>query len=254
MRRIASECGEVKGTDMKYVDIHSHILPFLDDGARDEEMSLAMLRIAESEGITDIIATPHYRQGHYRGERKDVDRVLSGMKERMKEEGIHVNLYPGNEIYYRSELEEKLDAGVLSSLNDSGYVLVEFSPMEDFMYIRSAAEELFSIGYTPIIAHIERIQCIERKIEHARTLKRMGCDIQVNAAGIVGEAGFRSKRFTHKLLKEQLIDYVATDAHNVENRPPKMKKCAELLLRKYDRDYVEAILYRNAEERLLTKD
>lgn len=239
---------------MKYIDIHSHILPFMDDGARDEKMSLAMLRIAESEGITDIIVTPHYRQGHYKGERKDVEQALSKMREVMKEEGIHINLYPGNEIYYRSELEEKLDSGALSTMNDTEYVLVEFSPMEDFMYIRSAVEELLSIGYTPIIAHVERIQCIEKKTEHARTLKRMGCELQVNASSIVGEAGFRSKHFTQKLLKEELVDYVGTDAHNVEKRPPKMKKCAEMLYRKYDREYVEAILCRNAAKRLLAED
>lgn len=238
---------------MKYIDIHSHILPFMDDGARDEKMSLEMLKIAQQEGISDIIVTPHYRRGHYKGERKDTDRVLARMRELMKKEGIQVRLHPGNEIYYRSELEEKLESGTLSTMNDTDYVLVEFSPMEDFMYIRSAVEELFSIGYTPIIAHVERIQCIEKKIEHARTLKKMGCELQVNAASAMGDAGFFCKRFVHKLLKEKLVDYMGTDAHNVEKRPPKMKRCAEMLYRKYDREYVDRILYGNAVKRLLTK-
>ena len=66
---------------MKYIDIHSHILPFMDDGARDEKMSLEMLKIAQQEGISDIIVTPHYRRGHYKGERKDTDRVLARMRE-----------------------------------------------------------------------------------------------------------------------------------------------------------------------------
>lgn len=238
---------------MKYIDIHSHILPFMDDGARDEKMSLEMLKIAQQEGISDIIVTPHYRRGHYKGERKDTDRVLARMRELMKKEGIQVRLHPGNEIYYRSELEEKLESGALSTMNDTDYVLVEFSPMEDFMYIRSAVEELFSIGYTPIIAHVERIQCIEKKIEHARTLKKMGCELQVNAASAMGDVGFFCKRFVHKLLKEKLVDYMGTDAHNVEKRPPKMKRCAEMLYRKYDREYVDRILYGNAVKRLLTE-
>lgn len=236
---------------MQFIDIHSHILPYMDDGARDENMSLAMLRIAESEGITDIIVTPHYRQGRYRGERKDVKQVLAKMRQLMKKENIHINLYPGNEIYYRSELEEKLDSGVLSTMNDTEYVLVEFSPMEDFMYIRRAVEDLLSMGYTPIIAHVERIQCIEKKLEYAGALKRMGCELQVNAASALGEVGFWCKRFVHKLLKEQLVDYIGTDAHNVENRPPRIKKCSEMLYRKYDREYVDNILYRNAAKRML---
>ena len=237
---------------MKYIDIHSHVLPFMDDGARDPEISLAMLRIAEKEGISDIIVTPHYRKGHYKGERRQVDKMLTKMREMMEVEGIHVNLYPGNEIYYHSELEEKLESGVLSTMNDTEYVLVEFSPMEDFMYIRSAMEELFSMGYTPIVAHVERIQCIEKNMEHARTLKQMGCELQVNAASTVGEVGFWCKRFVHKLLREKLVDYIGTDAHNTEKRRPAIKKCAGMLYRKYDREYVDGILYRNAAKRLLT--
>ena len=120
------------------------------------------------------------------------------------------------------------------------------------MYIRSAVEELFGMGYIPIIAHAERIRCIEKNIEHARTLKRMGCDIQVNAASAIGEVGFGCKRLVHRFLREQLVDYIGTDAHNVDKRSPAMKKCAEMLYRKYDREYVDGILFRNARTRLLT--
>ena len=236
---------------MKWIDIHSHVLPFMDDGAGNEEVSLAMLRIAEGEGISDIIVTPHYRQGHYRGSRKEMDRILAGLLEAMEREGIPIRLHPGNEIYYRSELEEKLESGAISTMNDTDYVLVEFSPMEDFLYIRSAVEELFSLGYTPIIAHVERIRCVEKKLDYARTLKRMGCELQVNAASAVGEVGFWCKRFVHKLLKEQLVDYIGTDAHDAEYRPPKLKKCAKMLYQNFDREYIDGILYRNAEERLL---
>ncbi len=239
---------------MKYVDIHSHILPYMDDGARDEEISLAMLRLAESEGISDIIVTPHYRRGHYKGERRQTDKVLAGMQELMKRENINIRLHPGNEIYYHSELEEKLESGTLSTMNDTEYVLVEFSPMEDFLYIRRAADDLFSMGYTPIIAHVERIQCIEKNIEYARELKKRGCDLQVNAASTMGETGFACKRFVRKLLKEKLVDYIGTDAHDMQKRRPMMKKCAEMLYRKYDHAYADMILYRNAEERLLKNE
>lgn len=236
---------------MKYIDIHSHILPYMDDGAKDTGMSLTMLRLAESEGISDIIVTPHYRKGHFKGERRQVEAVLAKMQDLMKAEGIHVNLYPGNEIYYHSDLEEKLEAGILSTLNDTEYILVEFSPMEDFIYIRSAVDELFGMGYTPVVAHVERIQCMEKNIEYVRELKRKGCDLQVNAASVLGHTGFRCKRFVHKLLCEGLIDYVGTDAHDPDKRQPAIKKCAEMLYKKYDRDYVDEILFRNAASRLL---
>ena len=238
---------------MKYIDIHCHILPRVDDGSQDMETTLEMLRIAEREGITDIIVTPHYRSGRFRGERSVTDRRLAEVRESMAEEGICINLYPGCEIYYRSELEEKLESGTLSTMNDTEYVLVEFSPLEDYMYIRNAMEELLGIGYTPILAHAERVQCMVKKPEHVRELKNMGCDIQVNAASVTGDIGFRCKRFAHKILKEELVDYIGTDAHNTDKRKPAIKKCADLLYRKYDRDYADAILYKNAAERLLSK-
>lgn len=238
---------------MNYIDIHSHILPHLDDGARDMDTCLGMLRIAAAEGISDIVVTPHYRSGRFRGDRRQTDKVLAEVRAAMEEEGIHINLYPGCEIYYRSELEEKLESGQLSTMNDTEYVLVEFSPMEDFMYIRSAMDELFSIGYTPILAHVERVQCIEKKIEYARELKKMGCELQVNASSIMGDTGFWCKRFVHKLLKEELVDYIGTDAHNTDVRKPAIKKCAELLYKKYDRAYADAVLYKNAAKRLLRR-
>ena len=237
---------------MKYIDIHSHVLPHMDDGARSTRMSLEMLRQAESEGITDIIVTPHYRRGYFKGNRSQVEEELAELREFMKAEGIRVNLYPGNEIYYHSELEGKLDSGALSTMNNTEYVLVEFSPMEDFMYIRRAVDDLFSMGYIPIIAHVERIQCLTKDIERARALKNGGCNLQVNVASAVGKMGFRCKRFVHKLLREELVDYIATDAHDAYKRRPSIHKCAEMLYRKYNRDYVDEILFQNAATRLLT--
>lgn len=239
---------------MKFIDVHSHILPFLDDGARDTKTSLAMLQLAQSEGITDIIVTPHYRKGRYKGDPGKTKEVLAQMRELMDAEGIHINLYPGNEIYYHSELEDKFEAGELSSMNNTEYVLIEFSPMEDFMYIRSAVDELFSMGYTPIIAHVERIQCIEKNIEHARDLKKRGCDLQVNVASATGLLGFWNKRFVHKLLREELVDYMGTDAHDMEKRKPIVRKCAKMLYRRYDKKYVDGILFKNAKNRLLADE
>ena len=236
---------------MKYIDIHSHILPHMDDGARSTRMSLAMLRQAENEGITDIIVTPHYRRGYFKGNRSEMEEELEELQVFMEAEGIRVNLYPGNEIYYHSELEGKLESGVLSTMNNTEYVLIEFSPMEEFMYIRRAVDDLFSMGYIPIIAHVERIRCLEQDIERVRMLKNGGCNLQVNVVSAMGEMGFKCKRFVHKLLKEELVDYIATDAHDADKRRPSIHKCAEMLYRKYNRDYVNEILFQNAATRLL---
>ena len=236
---------------MKLIDIHSHILPYMDDGAKDMDMTLEMLRTARADGITDIIATPHYKAGRFKGDAMRAGELLEEIRCLMKKENIDMNLYPGNEIYYRSELEDKLVSGALSTLNGSGYVLVEFSPLDDFIHIRNAMEDILGMGYVPVLAHAERYQCMTKYPEHVRELKEMGCDIQVNADSVTGEIGFKVKWFVHKLLKEYLVDYIGTDAHGIDKRKPAMKKCAELLYRKYDKNYADALLFRNAEKRLL---
>ncbi len=233
-------------------DIHCHILPGIDDGSKDIATTIDMLKIARSEGITRIIATPHYRSGRFPVRRERQLQLLAEVQQLADELGIDVSLYLGNEIYYRSELEEKLTSGSLSTMNNTEYILIEFSPTEAFLYIRNAVDDVLSLGYTPIIAHIERYQCICKKPEYAKELKSMGCEIQVNAASILGETGFACKRFTHALLKQQLVDYVGTDAHSPNGRKPAMRRCAELLYKKYERAYVDALLSDNAAKRLNT--
>lgn len=236
---------------MGYVDIHTHVLPGLDDGSRDMEQSLEMLRIARAEGITDIIATPHYKRGSFRGDREEVSRGLERLRRAARNEGLKLRIYPGTEIYYHSELEEKLERGEILTLNHTDYVLVEFSPFENYFYIRNAAEDILGMGYRPVLAHVERYRCLLKEAEKVLELKAMGCDIQVNAASVTGDCGLAAKRFVRNLLKKKLVDYLGTDAHNTGGRRPAMKKCAEILYKKYDGEYAEAVLEGNARRRLL---
>ena len=236
---------------MGYVDVHIHILPCMDDGAQNMETTLEMLRIAQSEGITHMIVTPHYRSGRYRADAERLRENLHKVKKLIKENSIFIKLYSGNEIYYRSELEDKLQNGELCTMNNTEYLLVEFSPMESFSYIRNAMDELFGMGYIPILAHVERYQCMVKNIDNVKEMKNMGCNVQVNASSVTGKNGFACKRFVHKILKQGLVDYIGTDAHNTSERKPAMRKCAKLLYKKYDDFYVDALLFGNAMERLI---
>lgn len=236
---------------MNIVDIHSHILPGVDDGSGDMEETLAMLRIAAEEGITHLFATPHYQSGRFFTDGRKLEGFLQEVRESAEAEEIPVRLYAGTEIYYRSGLEERLDRGQLATMNGTERVLVEFSPTEAFGYIRNAMEDLRGMGYIPILAHVERYQSLFHQEDKVRELHNMGCEIQANAGSVAGDFGFMVKRFLHKLLNLRLVDYIGTDAHNTGKRSPRVKSCAELLFRKYDTEYAEAILYKNAMERLL---
>ena len=238
---------------MKIVDIHSHVLPGMDDGSHDMEQSVQMLRLAREEGITHMILTPHYKQGRYRADTGMIHSRIRQLQELIEREELGIQLYAGTEAYYRSGLAEKLEEGELCTLNGTNSVLLEFSPFEEYLYIRNSMDELLGMGYQPVLAHVERYQCLVKDIEKVRYLKDMGCEIQVNAGSISGNNGFGMKRFTHKLLKEELVDYLGTDAHDMEKRKPLMKKCVHLITKKCRTEYAEALLFGNAETNLLIK-
>lgn len=236
------------------IDIHAHVLPGVDDGSGSMEETVRMLRIAWDNGITDIIATPHYQSGRYYTPADVVKRMVGEVQDAARKNGIDVRLYPGTEIYYRSGLEERLDTGQLTSMNGSDRLLVEFGPMEEFSYVRNAMEELRGMSWVPILAHVERYVCMLENAGRVRELKGMGCEIQANAGSICGRYGLRVKKYLHGLLSERLVDYVGTDAHDTSGRPPQMQKCAEFLHRKYDGDYCLALVRGNAERNLFQKE
>lgn len=235
-----------RDANIRIADIHTHILPGVDDGAKTMEDTLEMLRIAAEEGITDVVLTPHYQSGRFFTPAERIWEGISELEQLLYEHQLPIRLHAGTEIYYRSGLEERLEDGSLATMNESEFVLVEFSPMEEFVSMRNGLEDILGLGYTPILAHVERYQCMVQDYHRVEELVDMGCRIQMNAGTISGETGFRMKQFAKKLLKLQLVDYVGTDAHNTAGRAPRMRKCVEALLRQYDRQYVEDILYGNA--------
>lgn len=199
-----------------------------------------------------MIATPHFKSGHRNASPQNVKKLIQSVGKEAAAQGTDIKLYQGNEILFHDEMCEELDNGRISRINGTDYVLVEFMPSDPYQYIRNSLDEIMSEGYQPVIAHVERYGCMVDDIENVRRLSRMGVEIQVNASSITGDTGKEIKKFVHKLLKEQLVDYVGTDAHRCEgSRTPMMKECSRMLYKKYDEGYVDSILYGNAFDRLL---
>ncbi|MBP5281691.1 MAG: protein-tyrosine-phosphatase [Lachnospiraceae bacterium] len=231
---------------MGYIDIHCHVLPGVDDGSQSMDVTLEMLQIAQENGISDMIVTPHYKQGRVGTPRKAIGEMIEEVTRHAKLSGIDVRLHPGTEIYYNSSLEEKLESGWLARMNDTDYVLVEFSPMETYSYIRNAMDDIMSIGYRPVLAHVERYQCMLAKPANVKDLHDLGVKIQVNADSVAGAFGFKIKHFIKKLLKEQVIDFIGSDAHDEKRRTPAIAKCAEVLHKYCDEQYADDLLFGNA--------
>ncbi|MBQ8857708.1 MAG: hypothetical protein IJ024_06145 [Lachnospiraceae bacterium] len=230
---------------MKIIDIHSHILPGLDDGAKDEKESLEMLRIAAENGITDIIATPHfhYRRGHATPEQ--IKNAVNKMQGMLNDSGIPVQLHAGNELYYTHEILETVKAGAGLTMAGSDYVLLEFSPETEKRKIQHAVYQFLTEGYYPIIAHMERYAAFQTHPDFIDEILEMGAYYQLNAGSLMGQAGWKTRRFAKSMIKNGMIHFVATDAHDTEKRIPGFSKAETWLLKKYGESETSDYLYRN---------
>ena len=227
------------------IDIHCHIMPGVDDGAPDMATSLEMLRIADKNGITHLILTPHHKPMHHNVSPEHNVDYRKKLQEAAKAEGIKAKLFSGNEIYYSDETMEELIEGKICSLAGSDYVLVEFHPTNPYKAIQNAVSRVQAAGFIPIIAHVERYSDIVSHPARVKDLIEMGSLIQVNASSIMGKYGFGISHFTKKLLKEELVHFVASDAHDTGRRAPQLLDCRNYVERKFGEDYGKKLFFTN---------
>lgn len=231
---------------MFYLDMHCHILPGVDDGSRSMDMSMAMLDYAYEEGVRAIILTPHYHGGYVETERSVIDETFEELKEHAKQLHPDMKLFIGNEIYYYPSVPEWIEEGRVHTLADSDYVLLEFSTPVEKRELLEAVQNLCSHGYYPVLAHVERYDCLVRDPSYVGELIDNGAYIQVNSKTIAGEGGMKIRHFVKKLLKEEWIHFIGTDAHSMGGRKPEMADCADYIIRKCSEEYAAEILYANA--------
>ena len=236
---------------MKYIDMHSHILPAMDDGSKSMEMTLAMLRIAEKEGIGTIYATSHCMPGKGHPTLKKVEERIQQVSEAAWDEGIDIELKKGTEYYYIEEMLEWLEEGKVITLGDSQCILVEFEPIAEKTYIRNAVREILGFNYRPVIAHVERYPSLmEKNFSTMSEMKEMGALIQVNCDSVINANNWNTKRMIKKMLQMGIVDFVSTDSHRDHGRAPYMEKCAGVLAKKYGETYARALTGGNAEKYL----
>ena len=206
------------------IDFHSHILPGIDDGAKNLEQSIAMVNEAKKVGFTKIISTSHYMENYYECNEKNRKELLEQVQKNVN--GIELCL--GNEIYITNNIIELLQNGQASSINGTKYVLFEFPlintrPMNDKEVIYRLVEN----GYIPIIAHPERYPFIQENPDYLYELEEMGAIFQANYGSIIGMYGLKAKKTLKILLKNNLISFFGSDAHRPEqvyNKMPKIIK------------------------------
>ncbi len=227
------------------IDIHCHIMPGVDDGSPDMNTSLEMLRIAEKNGVEQMILTPHHKPMHHNVSPQHNIVYTNKLQEAASNFGINIRLYSGNEIYYSDETQRELESGKICTMAGSDYVLVEFHPTNPYKAIHNAMYHVQAAGFFPIVAHVERYSDMVSHPAYVEELIDMGCYIQVNAASIMGKVGFGISLYTKKLLKNHLVHFVASDAHDTKKRAPDLLECRNYVTRKYGEAYSSKVFYNN---------
>ena len=207
-----------------FVDIHCHILPGIDDGARDRAEAVEMARIAYSQDTTTIVTTPHnYPRSHQSVLEESRHRV--GLLNRaVAEHSLNVTLLSGQEIRITSRLKEQLESGDGVTINSTRYVLTEppFNSFPDYVVQEIAA--IMSLGYRPVIAHPERNTIIQKDPDIVRRLISMGALTQINTGSLLNHYGPGCKEAGEYLIKHEMAHVLATDAHSSRGqRVPNMR-------------------------------
>ena len=227
-------------------DIHCHILPGVDDGARNMEESLWMLNKEYQEGVRHVILTPHFRYDMFEPHMNIVTRQFMQLRRaamNIGDEGMR--LYLGCELHSSMDMVECLKKGRRLTLAGSRYVLVEFSNGDEKNYIEERVRSLLMNGFIPIIAHVERYKATRNDIGFLTELKDMGAHIQVNADTISGQDGFGAKTFARKVMKHGLLDFVGSDGHRKTERIPEIGKCVAKMEKTMESEYVKKIFIKN---------
>jgi protein-tyrosine phosphatase len=213
------------------IDLHAHVLPGVDDGARDLEEALGMLRVAAGDGTKTVCATPHAHGPDYDVPRARAEEAFAALSRAAAEAGIPIEVRLASEVWYRPDLATLAREGRLASFSGSGrrYVLIEFPPT----HVPPEAEEVYFRlrleGYTPVIAHPERNPGFWGAGEKVERFREQGALVQVTAGSLTGMFRAEARRAAKDLVRRGAVDLIASDCHRTDRRPPGLSEAAQVL-------------------------
>ena len=217
------------------IDIHSHILPLVDDG----DMSLDMLDEAYRDGTKEIVLTPHLAYAYgFENPNYKIKELFGQFKDIVEDVGIPIKMYLGCEFLYRSHES-------FTTLNDTKYLLMEFYFDVEEEVILEAVQDVLDKGYIPVVAHPERFEAIQINPDIAAEIVNRGGYLQMNKGSILGDYGSLVKETVYNLLENKLIHFVGSDAHNLRNRHPRMYESYVQVKTRFGSDYAQRIFKEN---------
>jgi protein-tyrosine phosphatase len=227
------------------VDIHHHLLPGLDDGAKDIETSVAMAKLAAEEGITHIVCTPH-SNGVYNFDPEVNAAKTEELRARLAEQNIPLTLGSGCDFHVSFDNVRRAQADPARfSINGKGYLLVEIPDYGLPPVLTETFYELQLAGLTPILTHPERNPTLQKEPSRMADWLRGGMLIQVTADSLTGHKGKKAESMAMDLLEKRWVHFLATDAHNTSSRPPRMREAHKLVAERFGASYAHALCVTN---------
>lgn len=230
------------------IDIHCHILPGVDDGAKTLEESIEMAKIAQKEGIKTIVNTSHYNPQFEYKKGNEILEELDRFNKILKDNNIDLNVVAGNEIYCTTDIVEIIENKEFFTLNNSRYILLEFSHTGLPKNISDIIYEIKLRGFVVVLAHIERYTEIQKNPNVIYDYINEGALIQINASSILGKNGNEAKKICDMLLENNMVHLIGTDAHSSTRRRPLFKEAYNYVAKLYGNEKADKLFNDNSKK------
>ena len=235
------------------IDFHTHILPNIDDGARNIEETIELIKEAKQAGFDEIILTSHYIENYYETDVPERDMWVKAISDNLNAKGVDIDLYLGNEIYISNNMMQLLIDGKASTINNSCYVLFEMplnaEPMDLYNVIYSLQENKL----IPVLAHPERYSFVQKEPELIYDLIQKGVLMQANYGSILGQYGKKAEFIVRKFYENNMIHFLGSDVHRQGTIYPKMREALAEIEGIIGKDKVEELTTKNPKLALANK-
>ena len=235
------------------VDIHSHLIPSVDDGAKTVEETFNLIREAQNAGFSDIILTPHYMLNAYEPNIEELILWKEKLKEALHKEQISINLHVGMEVYIEEDIINLIKQNKILTLAGSKYLLIELPLNTTVQYFDNVIFQLLQNDIIPIIAHPERYKCVKEQPNLVRKFIEKECMIQSNYGSILGIYGKTAQKTVKYLLKNNLIDFLGTDTHKRNTIYPQIEKSIKRIKKIIGEEELRKLTTTNAKKILENK-
>lgn len=237
------------------IDIHSHILPMVDDGAASVEMALELVAMAYENGTDAIVLTPHFADAYgFENPYEKIKYLFEDFQYIVKQEKIPIQLYLGSEYLFSSFENFLRHRNDITTLNHSKYLLTEFffDVSSDFVF--DAVSLILETGHIPIIAHPERFECLQEDFEMIEKLIQAGALLQVNKGSLLGKYGTYARETALEIMDHHYYHFIGSDAHHPLYRSSRLNEDFDLIQRLYGNEYANRLFYENPRNMLKNQD